>query len=85
MVILILIIILLPELSRVRKRVNLMGKDGAQGLLQLKNIGADTIAQTEETCSVYGMPKEAVKLNAALLILSPDEIRKKLEEKIGAA
>jgi two-component system, chemotaxis family, protein-glutamate methylesterase/glutaminase len=42
-----------------------MGADGAQGLLRMKNAGAKTIAQNEESCVVYGMPREAVKLGAA--------------------
>lgn len=41
-----------------------MGDDGARGLLEMKEAGAYTIAQDEKTCVVYGMPKEAVKLNA---------------------
>jgi two-component system chemotaxis response regulator CheB len=41
-----------------------MGSDGAQGLLRMKRAGARTIAQDEETCVVYGMPREAVKLGA---------------------
>lgn len=41
-----------------------MGDDGAQGLLEMKNAGAYTIAQDEDTCVVYGMPKEAVKCGA---------------------
>lgn len=39
-----------------------MGKDGAEGLLALKEGGAYTIAQDEATCAVYGMPKVAVEL-----------------------
>ena len=46
-----------------------MGRDGAQGLYEMRNAGAETIAQDEETCVVYGMPKEAVKLGAAQQIL----------------
>ena len=42
-----------------------MGSDGAAGLLEMKQSGATTIAQSEESCVVYGMPKEAVKLGAA--------------------
>ncbi len=42
-----------------------MGKDGAQGLLSLKAAGWHTLAQNEETCVVYGMPKAAVALRAA--------------------
>lgn len=46
-----------------------MGDDGAKGLLELKNSGAKTIAQDEESCIVFGMPKEAIKLNAADKVL----------------
>jgi len=42
-----------------------LGSDGAQGLLRMKRAGARTIAQNEESCMVYGMPREAVKLGAA--------------------
>lgn len=42
-----------------------MGDDGAKGLLEMKEAGASTIAQNEETCIVFGMPKEAIKLGAA--------------------
>jgi two-component system, chemotaxis family, protein-glutamate methylesterase/glutaminase len=38
-----------------------MGDDGAAGLLELRQAGAQTIAQDEETCVVFGMPKEAIK------------------------
>jgi two-component system chemotaxis response regulator CheB len=42
-----------------------MGKDGAKGMLALQQKGAETIAQSEEDCAVYGMPKAAVALGAA--------------------
>ncbi|MBL6448588.1 chemotaxis response regulator protein-glutamate methylesterase [Fulvivirga sp. 29W222] len=45
-----------------------MGKDGAKGLLKLKEVGAFTVAQNQETSVVFGMPKEAIKLEAALTI-----------------
>jgi two-component system chemotaxis response regulator CheB len=41
-----------------------MGDDGANGLLEMRNAGARTVAQDEESCVVYGMPKEAVKRGA---------------------
>jgi two-component system chemotaxis response regulator CheB len=41
-----------------------MGKDGSKGMLKMKETGAITIAENEETCVVFGMPKEAIKLNA---------------------
>ncbi len=42
-----------------------MGADGAKGLLDMKESGAKTIAQDEDSCVVFGMPKEAIKLGAA--------------------
>jgi two-component system chemotaxis response regulator CheB len=41
-----------------------MGDDGAAGLLEMRNAGARTLGQDEESCVVYGMPKEAVKRGA---------------------
>ena len=40
-----------------------MGDDGARGMLEMKQAGATTIAQDEASCVVFGMPKEAIKLN----------------------
>ncbi len=45
-----------------------MGKDGAQGLLELRQSGTHTIAQDESSCVVFGMPKEAIRLKAAEVI-----------------
>ena len=41
-----------------------MGDDGARGLKEMRNAGAHTIGENEDTCVVYGMPKEAMKLGA---------------------
>ena len=46
-----------------------MGDDGAKGLLEMKTAGAHTVAQDEESCVVFGMPKEAIAIGAALRIL----------------
>lgn len=43
-----------------------MGRDGAEAMLELRNGGAYTIAQDKESCAVYGMPKAAAKLSAAV-------------------
>jgi len=51
-----------------------MGDDGAKGLLEMKEAGAKTIAQDENSCVVFGMPKEAIKLGGAMKILPLDEI-----------
>jgi two-component system chemotaxis response regulator CheB len=41
-----------------------MGKDGAQGLLKMRQAGARTFAQDEASCVVYGMPREAFRIGA---------------------
>lgn len=51
-----------------------MGRDGARGLLALRNAGAMTIAQDEATSVVFGMPREAILLDAATHVLPLDEI-----------
>jgi two-component system chemotaxis response regulator CheB len=51
-----------------------MGDDGARGMKTLHDGGARTIAQNEETCVVFGMPKEAIKLQAVDDILPLEHI-----------
>ena len=51
-----------------------MGDDGARGMKTLHDGGARTIAQNEETCVVFGMPKEAIKLQAVDDILPLESI-----------
>lgn len=51
-----------------------MGKDGAEGLLEMKKAGSVTYVQNEETCVVYGMPAAAVALDAHSKILALDKI-----------
>jgi len=51
-----------------------MGNDGAQGLLNMKNVGCNTMAQNESSSVVFGMPKEAIKLGAAKKIVDLSEI-----------
>ena len=46
-----------------------MGDDGSKGMLEMKEAGAYTIAQDEESCIVFGMPKEAIKLGAVDKVL----------------
>lgn len=58
-----------------------MGDDGANGMLEMKQAGAETIAQDEASCVVFGMPKEAIKKGGVDRIMDlnaiPAEIRKK--------
>ena len=60
-----------------------MGRDGAGGLLAIRQAGHLTIAQDEATCAVYGMPRAAAELDAAQMILPLDKIGSLLRAKIG--
>lgn len=51
-----------------------MGKDGASGMLKMKQAGARTIAQDEKSCVVFGMPKEAIELGGVDEIVPLHEI-----------
>lgn len=51
-----------------------MGAAGASGMLKMKEAGAQTIAQDEVSCVVFGMPKEAIKIGAVDRIVSADRI-----------
>jgi two-component system chemotaxis response regulator CheB len=51
-----------------------MGDDGADGLLELREAGALTLAQNEATCTVFGMPREAIRRGAAQMIAPLDSI-----------
>jgi two-component system chemotaxis response regulator CheB len=51
-----------------------MGSDGAHGLLKLRQAGAHTVAQDQETCVVFGMPRVAIELGAAELTSPLDQI-----------
>jgi two-component system, chemotaxis family, protein-glutamate methylesterase/glutaminase len=55
-----------------------MGKDGASGLLEMRRNKAKTIAQDENSCVVFGMPKEAINLGAADYVLPLNNIPEKV-------
>ena len=55
-----------------------MGDDGAAGLLEMRSAGAHTLAQDEESCVVYGMPKEAVKRGAVGKIVQLDHLGREI-------
>ena len=56
-----------------------MGRDGAEGLLNMRKNGAKTIAQDEATSIVFGMPKEAIELGAADFIVPLPQIANKIK------
>jgi len=60
-----------------------MGKDGAQGISHIKQIGGITIAEDEKSSIIYGMPKEAFETGNIDFVLTPEEIRDKLIELVG--
>jgi two-component system chemotaxis response regulator CheB len=57
-----------------------MGRDGANGMAALHTKGAFTIAQSEQSCAIFGMPREAIRLGAVDQVLPPHEIVKFLNE-----
>jgi len=60
-----------------------MGKDGAEGLLQLRQHGARTYAQSEESCVVYGMPRAACELGAAERMVPLDRMHDAILAAVG--
>ncbi len=60
-----------------------MGKDGAAGMLEMRNAGAYTIAQDEASCVVYGMPRAAVELGAAMEVRPLQEIAGRVVDRLS--
>ena len=60
-----------------------MGADGANGLKVMHDIGAATIAQNEETCTVFGMPRAAIELGAASKVLPIEDVADGILEYLG--
>lgn len=58
-----------------------MGKDGAAGLLEMRNAGASTMAQSEETCVVYGIAKAAHSFGAVEQHIALHDISKRILQK----
>jgi len=51
-----------------------MGRDGAKGMLEMRNAGAHTVAQDEASCVVFGMPKEAIRQGGVEQVVPLEEI-----------
>lgn len=60
-----------------------MGRDGAEGMRAIAQVGGITVAQDEKTCVVFGMPKEAIALHAVQHVLPIQEIAPVLLRKVG--
>lgn len=60
-----------------------MGRDGARELLTMKQKGAFTIAQDQESCIMFGMPREAIALGAAKKIVPLGQIAEVLNKLVG--
>jgi len=60
-----------------------MGRDGAQGLAELHQLGAHTICQDEGSCVIFGMPRVAIELGAANEVLGIDRIGARLRDLLG--
>jgi two-component system chemotaxis response regulator CheB len=62
-----------------------MGKDGACGLLRMREAGARTFGQDEKSCVVYGMPREAALLGAVEEVAPLEEIPRRVLALLGRA
>jgi two-component system chemotaxis response regulator CheB len=60
-----------------------MGADGASGLKRMHDLGASTIAQDEESCTVFGMPRAAIELGAVDRVMPLGKIGSALAELVG--
>jgi len=60
-----------------------MGADGAKGMLEMKQAASFNIAQDESTCVVFGMPREAILLNAVDQVLPLDRIPNALLQRLA--
>ncbi|MER1966505.1 chemotaxis response regulator protein-glutamate methylesterase [Castellaniella sp. GW247-6E4] len=61
-----------------------MGKDGAQGLLAMREAGARTFAQDEASCVVFGMPREALLIGAAEEAVPLADMSERILKSVGA-
>ncbi len=61
-----------------------MGKDGASGMLEMKQAGAHTFAQDEATCVVFGMPREAIALGGVDEVVPLDDMASRVLSRLGA-
>ncbi|RKD34456.1 protein-glutamate methylesterase/protein-glutamine glutaminase [Thermohalobacter berrensis] len=81
--------VLMKSVSKVKsmKKIGIiltgMGSDGAKGIKSVKDNNGFTIAQNEETCVVYGMPKSAVEIEGINKILPLEKIAQEIMNRVG--
>jgi len=61
-----------------------MGKDGARGLLEMKQAGSHTIAQDEASCVIFGMPREAILMGGTSEVLPLQNIARRTLEYLAS-
>jgi two-component system chemotaxis response regulator CheB len=69
---------LLPARQIVGVQLTGMGNDGARAMAQLKADGGRTIAESQETAVVFGMPQELIELGGATLVLPCGDVTRQL-------
>lgn len=62
-----------------------MGSDGAEGMLALKRAGHHTVVQDEASCAIFGMPRAAIRLDAAQRVVSLPDIPRTVVSQLGAS
>jgi len=62
-----------------------MGDDGARGLLAMSRVGAHTVAQDEESCIVFGMPRSAIEMGAVSRVLPLGHMAQEIMRTVSAA
>jgi two-component system chemotaxis response regulator CheB len=60
-----------------------MGKDGALGMLEMRQAGSHTIAQNEASCVVFGMPREAIAVGGASEVIALQDIARHMLDYLG--
>ncbi|MFC0666950.1 chemotaxis response regulator protein-glutamate methylesterase [Azotobacter chroococcum] len=62
-----------------------MGKDGARGLLEMRQAGAFTFAQDEASCVVFGMPREGIALGGACDVVALEHMAERILKQVAAS
>jgi len=61
-----------------------MGADGAEGMVAIRRLGGETIAQDEQSCVIFGMPNEAIRRGGARTVLPLEQVASAIVEGVAA-